>query len=78
MARKILVLLDGGQELKKSLPAIERIVSRGMRMVFMFRYPVESFRWKLAELENNFSPKLFRQPFFLPALILQPGPTVGR
>lgn len=53
MAKKILVLLDSKRDLEESLPAIERIASRGTRVIFLFRYPVESFRWTLARLQNK-------------------------
>ena len=50
MAKEILVPLKRSEGIKEVVPYIERIAEPGMKVVFLFRYPVDGFDWLQARL----------------------------
>lgn len=45
MAKQILVPLRKEDPIKDIMPCIERIVQPGMKVIFLFRYPVNGYLW---------------------------------
>ena len=58
MAKQILVPITKNDRVEELIPYVERVAHPGMKVVFLFRYPVAGFMWRdlgTKELAENYS-----------------------